>query len=140
MGFIGSKGDVEGPSIFGMATGRVSYSPLHLQVGAGYFLVPPHRAPTGFIGSKGDVKGPSIFGMATGRVSNSPPHLQVGAGYFLFPPHRAPAGSWVPTEETEYLLRKPYNDCVGTGSSSSDPACYDSIKNQVTISILNDGR
>lgn len=44
------------------------------------------------------------------------------------------------SEESEYLLRKPYNDCVGTGSSSSDSACYDGIKNQVTISILNDGR
>ncbi len=37
------------------------------------------------------------------------------------------------SEETEYLLRKPYNDCVGTGSTSSDSACYDSIENQVTI-------
>ena len=42
------------------------------------------------------------------------------------------------SEETEYLLQKPYDDCVGGVSGNS--ACYDSIRKQVGISILDDGR
>ncbi|XP_065627236.1 putative wall-associated receptor kinase-like 16 isoform X2 [Quercus suber] len=42
------------------------------------------------------------------------------------------------SEETEHLLQKPYDDCVGGVSGNS--ACYDSIRNQVGISILDDGR
>ena len=41
------------------------------------------------------------------------------------------------SEETEYLLQKPYDDCVGGVSGNS--ACYDSIRKQVSISILDDG-
>ncbi|KAL4596091.1 hypothetical protein ACB092_12G139500 [Castanea dentata] len=42
------------------------------------------------------------------------------------------------SEETEYLLQKPYDDCVSGVSGNS--ACYDSIRKQVSISILDDGR
>nr|POF06197.1 wall-associated receptor kinase 2 [Quercus suber] len=42
------------------------------------------------------------------------------------------------SEETEYLLQKPYDDCVSGINGNS--ACYDSIRNQVNISILDDGR
>ena len=41
------------------------------------------------------------------------------------------------SEETEYLLQKPYDDCVGGVSGNS--ACYDGIRKQVSISILDDG-
>ncbi|KAF3976393.1 hypothetical protein CMV_000414 [Castanea mollissima] len=42
------------------------------------------------------------------------------------------------SEETEYLLQKPYDDCVSGVSGNS--ACYDSISKQDSISILDDGR
>ncbi|KAK7840739.1 wall-associated receptor kinase 3, partial [Quercus suber] len=42
------------------------------------------------------------------------------------------------SEETEYLLQKPYDDCVSGVSGNS--ASYDSIRKQVSISILDDGR
>ena len=42
------------------------------------------------------------------------------------------------SEETEYLLQKPYDDCVDGVSGNS--ACYDRIRKQVSISILDDGR
>uniref|UniRef100_A0A7N2MJL9 Uncharacterized protein n=1 Tax=Quercus lobata TaxID=97700 RepID=A0A7N2MJL9_QUELO len=42
------------------------------------------------------------------------------------------------SEETEYLLQKPYDDCVDGVTGNS--ACYDSIRKQVSISILDDGR
>uniref|UniRef100_A0A7N2MI87 Protein kinase domain-containing protein n=1 Tax=Quercus lobata TaxID=97700 RepID=A0A7N2MI87_QUELO len=42
------------------------------------------------------------------------------------------------SEETEYLLQKPYDDCIDGVTGNS--ACYDSIRKQVSISILDDGR
>jgi serine/threonine protein kinase len=42
------------------------------------------------------------------------------------------------SEETENLLGKSYDDCLG--GVNSDSVCYDSIRNQVIISGLDDGR
>ena len=41
------------------------------------------------------------------------------------------------SEETEYLLSKPDDDCLS--GANSDSACY-SINSQVKISLLDDGR
>ncbi|XP_065620147.1 putative wall-associated receptor kinase-like 16 [Quercus suber] len=42
------------------------------------------------------------------------------------------------SEETEYLLSKPDDDCLS--GANCDSACYDSINSQVKISVLDDGR
>ena len=51
------------------------------------------------------------------------------------PPHVK--GS-VSSKETENLRSGPDDVCLG--GASSDSACYDSIKSQVKISVLDDGR
>ncbi|XP_075647943.1 wall-associated receptor kinase 2-like [Castanea sativa] len=51
------------------------------------------------------------------------------------PPHVK--GS-ISSKETEYLLSRPDDVCLS--GANSDSACYDSIKSQVKISVLDDGR